>query len=609
MCGFAGWIDWQRDLNHERATVEAMTATMHPRGPDGSGVWLSRNAALGHRRLAIIDLAGGAQPMQAKVDGPGGGRVCLVFSGEIYNFRELRERLRGLGHEFTTASDTEVLLRSYLQWGADCVHRISGMFAFAVWDERTRELVLARDPLGIKPLYYAMRGSAVLFGSEPKALLANPLCPAEVDTEGLAELFGLWPFKTPGHALYRGIRELRPGRVLVVSEGGVRETRYWSLESRPHTDDPNVTAKTVRELLTDAVSRQLVADVPLCGLLSGGLDSSLVVALAARSLGRQALRTFSVDFVGSEEDFRASDSRPSRDLPYAREVAQQVGTEHREFLIESANLLEAQEKALRARDLPTMGDIDASLYLLFREVSGQVKVALSGESADESFGGYPWFAEEHARPSDMFPWHRRRHRFGDWLGRETREQLRLDEYVRQRYDEALGEVPHLPGESGPDRRMREVFHLNLSRFLPALLDRKDRMSMAVGLEIRVPYCDHRLVEYLWNVPWAMKSRDGVGKALLRNVASDLVPDIARNRPKSAYPSAQSARYDDLVRQRVREIAADRESPLRPMLDPAAIEHTLASAGSRPEGQVRLTSMLAILVSIDSWLREYRVRLC
>ena len=383
MCGITGWVDFGRDLRGERAAIEAMTATMIPRGPDAGGVWISAHAALGHRRLSVIDLPCGAQPMAA----PDSGDVALTFSGEIYNFTELRRELISHGHSFRTRSDTEVLLRSYLQWGRDCVDHLNGMFAFGLWDGRRQELLLARDRLGVKPLYYAVRPDGVLFGSEPKAILAHPEFRAEIDAEGLAELFSQIGTKTPGHGIYRGLLELRPGTVAVVGRGGTRVARYWSLPSLPHTDDLAATAATVRDLLTDTVHRQTVADVPLCSLLSGGLDSSVVSALAADSLARRdraKLATFSVDFEGSADAFQPDQLRPSHDEPFARAAAEYIGSRHSTITLEADDLVTAQWAPLAAHDLPTFGDMYVSFVLLCREISKQSTVALSGEAADEA---------------------------------------------------------------------------------------------------------------------------------------------------------------------------------------------------------------------------------
>src|ERR1043165_8396533 len=296
MCGITGWVDWHRDLGGQRAMVARMTGTMACRGPDDQGLWVSGHAAIGHRRLAVIALVGGVQPMTT---GPAGSRTVLTYSGEVYNYLELRNQLRGLGHRFVTDSDTEVVLRSYVQWGADCVERFNGMFAFAVWDEARQRLVLARDPLGVKPLYYHVCPEGVLFGSEPKALLANPLFEPALDAEGIAELFAMFGGRTPGHGVLSGLDEVRPGWTVTIDRDGVRPRRYWQLYSESHVDDRATAVATVRQTLAAAVRRQLVADVPVCVLASGGLDSSVVAALASEARGAD-LTTFSVDYVGSD---------------------------------------------------------------------------------------------------------------------------------------------------------------------------------------------------------------------------------------------------------------------------------------------------------------------
>ncbi len=608
MCGITGWVDWDRDLTRHGDVVHAMADTMACRGPDAGDVWLSPHAALGHRRLAIIDLSGGAQPMGDHR--PGTAPVVLTYSGEVYNFRELRAELRSAGHEFRTRSDTEVVLRAYQEWGADCVRRFVGMFAFAVWDQARQELLLARDPLGIKPLYYADTGHGVLFGSEPKAVLANPLLPAEVDGEGLAELLLTPTLKTPGHGIFRGLRELRPGRIARVNRNGVHESVYWRLDSRPHPDDLDRTIATVRDLLEESVDQQLVSDVPLCSLLSGGLDSSAVSALAARKLaekGADRLVTFSVDFAGADEHFIPDSLRPSTDGPYAQLAAVHLDTKHTEVVLDAPDLLAAQLDTMRARDLPGMGDMDVSLLMLCRAVRGQATVALSGESADEVFGGYPWFHEDEAIFMPGFPWSQGRTGRYEVLSGEFMQRLGLREYLGDRYAQALAEVPHLPGEEGRDRRLREVSYLNFTRFLPALLDRKDRMSMAASLEVRVPFCDHRLVEYLWNVPWSMKNVGGVEKGLLRRAVADLLPEEITWRQKSAFPVARDPLYDLAVRDRLREILAGNASPLLPMLNAPKLAEALA-APPGTWGGPHSSAWLGYLVELDSWLTTYRVRI-
>ncbi|MGW2648077.1 asparagine synthase (glutamine-hydrolyzing) [Streptomyces sp. NPDC001393] len=557
MCGITGWVSFDRDLTAEATTLHAMTETMACRGPDDRGVWAEGPAALGHRRLAIIDLPGGRQPMSVATPE---GTVAMVYSGEAYNFTELRRELTDRGHRFTTDSDTEVVLHGYLEWGDAVAERLNGMYAFAVWDGRHDKLVMIRDRMGIKPFYYHPTSDGVLFGSEPKAILANPLVRPRVTLDGLRELFVL--IKTPGHAIWDGMREVEPGTVVTVDRSGLSTRVYWRLETRPHTDDRDTTIATVRSLLDDIVRRQLVADVPRCTLLSGGLDSSAMTAIAARQLGEQGekVRSFSVDFVGQTDNFVADELRGTPDTPFVHDVAELARTDHQDIVLDAQSLADpaVREQVIRARDLPAgFGDMDTSLLLLFRAIREKSTVALSGESADEVFGGYLQFFDEEARRADTFPWLAsfQRH-FGedaDVLRADFTKSLDLESYVADGYRTAVAGIQRLDGESDFEYRMRRMSHLHLTRFVRALLDRKDRMSMAVGLEVRVPFCDHRLVEYVYNAPWALKSFDGREKSLLREAAADVLPRSVYERVKSPYPSTQDPRYARALQEQAKEL--------------------------------------------------------
>ncbi|MEV5880321.1 asparagine synthase (glutamine-hydrolyzing) [Streptomyces sp. NPDC052101] len=611
MCGITGWIDHTRDLSGQGPLLTAMAGTMACRGPDGAGVWLSRHAALGHRRLALIDLEGGTQPMTALPpgqDADGTPPAVLLFSGEVYNHGELRGELARRGHAFRGRSDTEVVLRAYLEWGERAFDRLVGMYAFALWDTRTETLLLVRDRLGIKPLYWTRRGEGVLFGSEPKAVLAHPDFPAEVAAEGLAALFTV-AIKPPGAGVYRDLHEVRPGHVVRVDRTGVHHRRYWELTSAPHTDDLPTTIAEVRRLLADAVGMQLESDVPLVALLSGGIDSSALVGLAARSLAKDGagrLATYALDFVGSETDFKADALHVSRDAPFVRAVADHVGTDHTDVTVETPSLVGELGPALRARDMPGVGDLDVSLLMLFREVRKHAAVALSGEGADDFFGGYPWFLAEAERPTDNFPWSAGVKDRNSQLSPQLREALDLDAYVADAYAGALAEVPRLDGESGVDRRLREVFHLQITRFLPFLLDRKDRMSMANGLEVRVPFCDHRLVEYLWNVPWHFKRTGGQEKGLLREAVADLLPEQVVRRPKSGFPFGHSPAYLEAVRQAVRTIIDDPAAPVLDLVNVPAVR-AMVDSDAWFSGDFTPPPWLPRLIQLDLWLREYGVR--
>lgn len=608
MCGITGWVDWATDLRTREQTVRAMTETLACRGPDADGVWLSKYAALGHRRLSVIDLDGGVQPLR-DLPLP---RAVLSYNGELYNYRELRAELRSLGHEFRTASDTEVVLRAHLQWGEQAPRRFNGIFAYALWDTRREELLLVRDHLGIKPLYWHAHDSGVLFGSEPKAVLANPLFRAELDAEGIAELFALPAAPTAGHGLFRGLHEVRPGTVVTVGRSVTRQSSYWALESHAHTDDPATTRETVRALLADSVERQLLSDVPLCTLLSGGVDSSAITALAAGArerAGQGKVTSFSVDFPGSAE--RTPDAwRTTLDAPYVQAAAEHIGTRHTSVVVPDDDMLDARDAVLRARDRPGWGEMDASLHLLFREVRRHSTVALSGEAADEIFGGYPYFHDPVALAADTFPWLHGRTTPAALLRPEVRAEVRPDEYTAEAYRRSLAEVPRLDGETGPDRRLREVFHLALTRWLPPLLDRVDRVSMSVGLEVRVPFCDHRLVEYLWNVPWDLKSPGGRSKGLLRDAVRDLLPPQVTDRPKSGYPSTPAVRYSEVLTARAHELLADPQAPVFDLVDRDVVRRALAEGRPLPSPRTAPNPIggLDHLIQVDEWLRAYRVGL-
>jgi asparagine synthase (glutamine-hydrolysing) len=559
MCGITGWVSFGRDLSAQQssqATLDAMTATMACRGPDDTGTWAARHAALGHRRLAIIDLPGGRQPMSLETpEGP----LAIVYSGETYNFTELRAELASRGHRFETSSDTEVVLHAYLEWGDALAERLNGMYAFAIWDSRADKLVMVRDRMGIKPFYYYETADGVLFGSEPKAILANPLAEHTVSLGGLRELFAF--VKTPGHAVWENMREVEPGTIVTVSRAGLRTTRYWTLETRPHTDGQDATVAHVRELLEDIVRRQLVADVPRCTLLSGGLDSSAMTAIAARQLGEtgERVRSFAVDFAGQTENFVPDDMRATPDAPFVRDVAEHSRTEHRDIVLNSDELAdpEVRSAVIRARDIPAgLGDMDASLYLLFRAIRGESTVALSGESADEVFGGYQQFFDPEARAANNFPWlaaaARMRGEDGDVMNPELSAAMDLPRYIQDAYDTSVATIQRLEGESDFEWQMRKICYLHLTHFVRILLDRKDRMSMAVGLEVRVPFCDHRLVEYVYNTPWSLKTYDGREKSLLRGAARDVLPDSVAQRVKSPYPSTQDPAYAMKLRDNARE---------------------------------------------------------
>ncbi len=607
MCGIAGIIGFQGNATDQRAAALRMQATLRRRGPDQTGLYADGPAALAHTRLSVVDLEHGRQPMRLTHQGD---EYILVYNGELYNTEELRRELRGLGHAFEGHSDTEVLLHAYAQWHEDCVARFNGIFAFAVWEPRRRRLFIARDRIGVKPFFYLTQGGNFLFASEIKGLLAHPDVCARIDGQGVAELMLIGPGRTPGCGVFCGVKELLPAGCGILEEGGLHFWRYWNLQDREHTDSFAKTVQTVRDLVVDAVERQLVSDVPVGTFLSGGLDSSLLSAVADRHFQRMGrhLQTFSVDHRDNDLYFHANKFQPHRDQPYIERMNAYLRAEHHDVLLETPELVEALYEAVDARDLPGMADVDASLLLFCRQVKRHVTVALSGECADEIFGGYPWYRDPEIRAREGFPWAQSTKYRASFLQAPFLREFPAEEYVNARYQATLAAASVLPQTASREKRMREMMRLNLDWFMQTLLDRKDRMSMYSGLEVRVPFCDYRIAEYLYAVPWEMKDYQGKEKGLLRMAMRGLLPSEVLWRKKSPYPKVHHPAYLRAVRERLAALLADPDSPVLKIARKDALETLLTSETQTPwYGQLMTTPQtIAYFLQMDCWLRKYKV---
>jgi asparagine synthase (glutamine-hydrolysing) len=611
MCGITGWVDFQRDLRIEKEIILNMTETLAKRGPDDTNAWFGQHAAFGHKRLVVVDPKGGKQPMTRQKNGYS---YTVVYNGELYNTEDIRKELLKKGYTFQGHSDTEVLLNAYIEWKERCVELFNGIFAFAIWDEQREQLFLARDRLGVKPLFYRHDDDGFLFGSEIKAILAHPNVKAEVDYEGLAEVFGLGPSRTPGHGVFCGIKELRPAHALTFSREGVRVWRYWNVQSDVHRDSLAETVEKLRFLLTDAVTRQLVSDVPVCTFLSGGIDSSSITAIAATVFaeeGKGQLHTYSIDYEGNDQYFKANDFQPNADAPFIDLISETFQTVHHRCVISQEDLFDHLREAVIVRDVPGMADVDSSLLWFCKQIRKDFVVSLSGECADEIFGGYPWFH----RPDDLarngFPWMRSTEARIDLLKKDWRKKLRLDEYVQTRFYETIAEVPRLEGESAEEAKRRELFYLNMIWFMTTLLDRKDRMSMGASLEVRVPFADHRLVEYVWNIPWEMKMYGNREKGILRKALEEILPEEVLYRKKSPYPKTHHPLYTKLVKNWLKELLNDRSSVLYEFFDTKKLEELVETEGKSFHvpwfGQLMTgPQLLAYLGQVHVWFQHYGI---
>ena len=613
MCGITGWVHFNRNLKNEQHVLETMTKTLAKRGPDDSNVWLSDHAAFGHRRLTVVDPIGGKQPM-TKIHQD--HQYTLCYNGELYNTEDLRKELLRKGYSFSGHSDTEVLLTSYIEWKEQCVDYFNGIFAFAIWDDKEQKVFIARDRMGVKPLFYAERNGGFLFGSELKSLLSHPEVKTEISREGLAQILAVGPSRTPGSGVFHGVNELRPAHALTVSRNGLKIWRYWNVKSARHTDSLNETAEKVRFLVTDAVERQLVSDVPLCTLLSGGLDSSAITAIAANRYkqdGKGQLHTYSIDYEDNAKFFKADEFQPNSDGPWIQKVTDAHDTIHHSSIITQDQLINHLTEATHVRDLPGMADVDSSLLWFCREIKKDFTVSLSGECADEIFGGYPWFHRISDLNGTGFPWMRSTKERISLLNDGWQQKLKLEEYARQAYLDTVAETPRLAGETGTDAKRREMFYLNMVWFMTTLLDRKDRMSMGASLEVRVPFADHRLVEYAWNIPWEIKMAGNREKGILRKAMEGTLPDDVLYRKKSPYPKTHNPYYTDQVQLWLKEILRDKNSILHELFDPKRLNTLVESKGNAFKvpwyGQLMTgPQLLAHLAQIHVWFKDNKIQI-
>lgn len=612
MCGISGFYDsaarFTSNANYYNHILDNMRKRLHHRGPDGDGTLLFDNCGLAHTRLSIIDLSGGSQPMSRYYDSYG---YHIVYNGEIYNSDTLRKNLENHGVTPATHSDTELLLLSFLTFGADFVKDVDGIFAFAIYDERHRTLTLFRDSFGVKPLFYTKIHNTIVFSSEPKGIFCFPEVKAVLDSSGLNEILSLGPARTPGNGIFKGFHELLPGTYMTCSRHGSHITNYYHLESHPHFDSYDTTVEKTSFLIQDAIKRQMVSDVPICTFLSGGVDSSVVSAVCASELQKKGepLTTFSFDFTENDKYFKANSFQPSQDRPYVDKMVAYIHSEH--HYLECSNTMQADllTRSVDAHDLPCMADIDSSLQYFCQEVSHSHKVVLTGECADEVFGGYPWFHREDMLKSDTFPWTPSLEPRKRLLSKELVSELHMEDYVQNSYHNSISEINVLPEEDKTETNRRRVGYLNIRYFMQTLLNRMDRTSMYTGLEARVPFADRALVDYVFNIPWEMKAKGGVVKNILRQASKGLLPDEILFRRKSPYPKTYNPYYENLLAKRLRE-TLDSESPLKPLLNLASLQPFLEQPknyGAPWYGQLMAgPQMIAYLLQIDYFLRTYHV---
>ncbi len=603
MCGIAGEIDFKNKVKKE--LLEKMSEVLAPRGPDDKGFYFDDNVGFAHRRLIVIDPENGKQPMTF-------GDYTLIYNGELYNTEDIRKELLKKGYGFAGHSDTEVVLKAFAEYGEKCLDMFNGIFAFAVWNKRTQTLFLVRDRIGVKPLFYAKTSGGIVFASEIKSLLLHPEIKPVITKEGAAEIMLIGPARIVGSGVFRDISDLPAAHYAEFSRNGLKIKRYWKVTAKAHGENFEETAEHTRELIFDAVKRQLISDVPLCTFLSGGLDSSVISAIASKEYESRGekLVTYSIDYKNNRENFHASSFQPDEDAPYVAEMAKFINSDHKGVELDTPALAEALKDAVYARDLPGMADVDSSLYLFCREIKKTHSVAVSGECADEIFGGYPWYHRPEVLHYDGFPWATSVPERAE-LMKDPMSAKEAEAFVRKEYERCLEDVEYLDGENADDRRMREMFILNLEYFMATLLDRKDRMSMAHGLEVRVPFCDYRLVEYAYNIPTKFKNYREREKGLVRYAMTGVLPEDVLWRKKSPYPKTHNPNYMELLSGKLKTLLDSGECRLTELVNESALRKMLETNGASFKknwyGQLMTVPQIyAYFLQIEYWMQRYKV---
>ncbi len=608
MCGIAGEVSFSHPAIKNKDSFIKMQKVLEPRGPDQNGMYIKDNVALIHSRLAVIDIENGIQPMTFRY---GQKEYTIVYNGELYNTDEIRNELTLLGNTFSGHSDTEVVLKSFIQWQDGCLDKFNGIFAFAIWDDFEKNLFFARDRMGVKPFFYTINKNSFIFASEIKSLLQHNYVEPIINENSIADIMFIGPGRTPGYGVFKNIQELKPASWGVFSKSGIKIRKYWTLKDQPHTDSLDETIEKVRFLVEDAITRQLVSDVPVGTFLSGGLDSSIISSIANRYFNNQGikLKTFSVTYEDNDTYFKSSKFQPNSDSSYINTMVKYLDCEHHLICLNNEDLANALTDAVDARDLPGMADVDSSLLLFCREIKKHCTVALSGECADEIFGGYPWYRDKKIRAINGFPWSQSIHYRKSFI----KEDVKIpdhEEYYFERYKNTIVNTSKIDGLSPLESRMKEMMKLNIDWFMQTLLDRKDRMSMYNGLEVRVPFCDYRIAEYLYSVPWEYKEYNSFEKGLLRKAMENYLPNEVLWRKKSPYPKTHNPTYLKIVSEMLTDIISNHTSPILSFIKKSELEKLIYTENNEPwYGQLMTTPQtIAYFIQINYWLEKYKIRI-
>jgi asparagine synthase (glutamine-hydrolysing) len=596
MCGIVCLCNFKKDISNKINDLKEMSLLLKYRGPNDHNEYISPHVLLAHRRLSIIDLENGQQPMHYDIDNK---HYVICYNGEIYNMMEIKEKLLTLGYHFHTMSDTEVILVAYHHYKEKCVQLFEGIFAFVIKDND--QLFIARDQMGVKPLYYCLHNDTFIVASEIKCILSY-LKEAVIDDNGIRELLGLGPSVTPGKTIYKNIYSLRPAHYMIYN-GKIEIKRYWSPEFHEHTDNIEETVYHVRQLVIDSIQKQLISDVPLSSMLSGGLDSSIITAISSQFISH--LSTYSVSYEGQKEYFKAYDYQTTMDDEFIDDMIHLYNTDHKNVIISQEDLIDALKTSLIARDMPGMADIDSSFYLFSKEISKEHKVCLSGECADEIFGGYPWFYREELYSQPHFPWMRDLDLKMDLFHKDIKK-LNIKDYIIEQYNHSINEI------NSQDFKQR-MMYINMEWFMQTLLTRCDSTTMRSSIEVRVPFANTKIFNYLFNMPLSYMFLNHEEKGVLREAFKDDLPYSITHRKKNPYPKTQHPKYCELITHKLKEILKNKDNILYKLFDQKALFQLIETNGKSFKapwfGQLMTgPQLLAYLYQIALWGDIYSIKI-
>ena len=605
MCGICGYI--QKDKIKTNDTILSMKDSIIRRGNSDNNIYVNNNVALGHARLSIIDVKNGKQPMKRCINGR---NYAISYNGELYNTNVLRNILITRGYEFETESDTEVLLLLYVEFKEKMLKFVNGIFAFAIHDEENSSVFLAKDRLGIKPLFYSLVDDKLIFSSEIKGILASKYVKPIVSKEELLELFSLGPAHSPGKTYFKDIYELQAGHYAYYKDNTLDIIKYWDLCEKKIIDN-------VKYLVNDATRKQLVSDVGVSTMLSGGLDSSIVTKIATDNVFN--LHTYSINYENNDKDFVANSYQQTKDSDFVKVMTKYLNTKHKDIIVTDEDLFNNLFESVIARDMPGMADIDSSMFVFCREITNNnEKVVLSGECSDEIFGGYPWFYKDHLKNTDGFPWALSENLRQNIIKKDLVNDGDIVEYIKTVKNNTLKNVSHISLDSF-ENEFKEINYLTIKYFMNTLIERTDRMSMRNSLEVRVPYADHRIFEYVYNVDAKLKlglrnsNNEICEKYILKQAFKNDLPTDITNRKKSPFPKTYSKKYLEMLENKLSQILDNPSSRIHEVINTNYVRNLINTHGNELKenlfGQLMTyPQTLAYIIQIDYWLTAYNIEI-